>query len=86
MHILLTDPAVPVVRPVSVISQAKASLQAVGGSVALISSVFALVFVRKQKFTFGEVRAQELTLRGFANVDADVEEYKAMEEDCRPTR
>jgi len=65
-HLLVKHSSVSVTEPVPVLSQIVQAVSAAGGSLAVVSSVFLVLFVKKHPLTPAESRMQELTFRGFS--------------------
>jgi len=61
----ITQETVLCVQPISLIQQACSAFKDVGASVALLSTIFYLVFTRRFPLTVQEEESIELTLRGF---------------------
>lgn len=62
MTLHITDTSVTVMRPKSMISQFLDVLSGIGGSIAMVSTIFFVFFAKRFKRTAAEERAQELTL------------------------
>jgi len=76
-HLVVKQSSVSVTAPISVLSQILQAFTAAGGSLALLSSLFLVLFVRKHPLTKIEEENQELTFRGFADAVKVVDQLAA---------
>jgi len=63
-HLVVKQSSVSVTAPISVLSQISQAVSAAGGSLALLSSLFLVLFVKKHPLTADEEKQQALTFRG----------------------
>lgn len=76
-HLVVKQSSVSVTAPISVLSQISQAVSAAGGSLALLSSLFLVLFVRKHPLSKEEEKQQQLTFRGLQNAVKLVDQVAA---------